>query len=98
MGSNGNGLVTAEEYHQRAREAQETVERLRAERDRLDYAIEGWEQRHEEIMGAAARAGVAEMAEQGVKRSLMTPLQKSRFIREHGKAKYDMLPWKWTGA
>ena len=29
----------------------------------------------------------------GPRRSMMTPAAKSRYIREHGKQKYDAIPW-----
>ena len=90
----GNGFVVdAAEYRRRGKEADETLDRLRAERDQLDSAIEAWEQRREEVEYAAARAGVAELAAQGVRRSLLTAAQKSRIIRSRGKAFYDQLPW-----
>jgi hypothetical protein len=91
--SNGNGVMNAEEYHRRGREVDDTLNNLRAERDRIDRVIEQWEQRREEVAHAAAMAGVAELAEQGVRRSLLTAKQKSEITREKGKDFYDALPW-----
>jgi hypothetical protein len=74
-------------------EVAETLDRLKAERDQLDYAIARWEQRREEVAHAAAKAGVAELAAQGVRRSLLSAKEKSEIIRSRGKPFYDALPW-----
>jgi hypothetical protein len=71
------GLKDAEGFQRRGQEVDKTLARLRAERDQLDSAIQSWEQRRAEVELAAAKAGVRELAEQGVRRSLLTPKQKS---------------------
>jgi septal ring factor EnvC (AmiA/AmiB activator) len=83
-------VVTLAEHRQRVQESAERLERLKAERDRLDDAIASGEEWHERHREAAARAGFSEA---GLKRSTMTALQKSRIIGEHGSEAYFAIPW-----
>jgi hypothetical protein len=84
------GIVSAREHQQRIKESDEALERLRAERDDLDYRIERWEVQRGKCREAAALAGVAEA---GLKRSKMTAAEKSRIIGEHGSEAYFAIPW-----
>jgi hypothetical protein len=98
MSGNGNGgefhVVTSDDYKKRAKEAADTVARLAAERDRLDAAIEDGQRYREEVEQSAERAGVRELVQlEGLRRSKLDALTKSRLIRQLGKAGYDQIPW-----
>jgi hypothetical protein len=93
--------MAAQEYRDRAAEAERALENLLAERARLDAQIGDYAQHRQRILEAAAKAGTRELAEQGVKRSLMTPAQKSASIRsrvaatgQQAMSEYMALPWK----
>jgi septal ring factor EnvC (AmiA/AmiB activator) len=83
-------VVSAREHQERLRESEQTLDRLRGERDRLDDLIADHEQQHERRKEAAARAGFSEA---GLKRKTMTPREKSRIIGEHGSEAYFAIPW-----
>jgi hypothetical protein len=67
----------------------------------LDQAVEASERRIEELqerlIEAEVRCRVTEELRQRAEtptRSTMTAAEKSAYIRAHGKAEYDKLPWK----
>jgi hypothetical protein len=97
-GMSGNGtrpIVTAEDYHSRAREAADSADRLRAEAERLAALADDWERRSAEAEAWAVQAGAVEG---GLRKSRMTPAEVSKFIRSHpggpaaGAEAYRQLP------
>jgi hypothetical protein len=90
MRTNGSGddpaaiyrrhFLNAERHRLDAMEAEQTAGKLRAEAERLAALADDWEQRR---LDSAARATQAGAVEGGLRRSKMTALQISRFIRSH---------------
>jgi septal ring factor EnvC (AmiA/AmiB activator) len=83
-------VVTAAEHEERVRESAQKLERLRAERERLEDEIASWEEWHEGRKAAAVKSGILEA---GLTRKTMTPKQKSEVIQELGSEGYLALPW-----
>jgi hypothetical protein len=79
-------VVTPAEHQRRMRESEQSLERLLAERDRLDQQIEATAQWRDQVRAAAEK-------DRGVRRSTMTAMEKSQYIREHGIGAYNQLPW-----
>jgi hypothetical protein len=78
--------MTQAERQRRVKETEDSLERLLAERDRLDQMIEATAQWRDQVRAAAEK-------DRGVRRSTMTPMEKSQYIREHGIGAYNQLPW-----
>jgi hypothetical protein len=91
--SANNGTPTAAEYKVKLAQAEELVEKLRAEQMRIDDQVAAYERHLEEVRAAAAAAGVAAMADGGIRRSKLSALEKSRLIDQLGKDRYMTLPW-----
>jgi hypothetical protein len=66
----------------------------RIEREEAEEALDARVTAAVEAAVAIERARFAEKAAPVPKRSEMTALAKSRYIREHGRDKYMALPWK----
>jgi hypothetical protein len=79
-------VVTPAERQRRIKETEESLDRLLAERDRIDAMIESAAQWRDQVRAAAEK-------DRGVRRSTMSAAEKSAYIRQHGKAAYDKLPW-----
>jgi hypothetical protein len=51
------------------------------------------EQLLEEVVALRVQLALAELKQAALRRSKMSALEKSRFIRARGKPEYDRLPW-----
>ena len=71
-----------------ARAVDPATVRAAGERQRLDALEEGLNAIERRLAVIAANT-----TPQTLRRSSMSPAAKSRYIREHGKQKYDAIPW-----